>query len=169
MVRCRWTGQLLYVMCELSEYSNDKSLPSLKRHLTRVFRRVAQHDRYKQYASRHGQDAAGNPSGGNLFRGLYNIVTLGLTSCLSSDLRGDRPRIGQRTVFLCKDSDSILWGASTAGLRGRSFTRCCTQLKQLRIKSLGASRKKPPDVSLDKCVEYGEHVPETESGRESSN
>lgn len=45
MVRCRWTGQLLYVMCELSEYSNDKSLPSLKRHLTRVFRRVAQHDR----------------------------------------------------------------------------------------------------------------------------
>eukprot|EP00913_Durusdinium_trenchii_P028668 g26884.t1 len=121
-------------------------------------------ERYKQYASRHGQDAAGNPSGGNLFRGLYNIVTLGLTSCLSSDLRGDRPRIGQRTVFLCKDSDSILWGASTAGLRGRSFTRCCTQLKQLRIKSLGASRKKPPDVSLDKCVEYGEHVPETESG-----
>ncbi|CAK9042350.1 Altronate dehydratase (D-altronate hydro-lyase) [Durusdinium trenchii] len=63
-------------------------------------------ERYKQYASRHGQDAAGNPSGGNLFRGLYNIV----------------------------------------------------------IKSLGASRKKPPDVSLDKCVEYGEHVPETESG-----
>lgn len=31
-------------------------------------------ERYKQYASRHGQDAAGNPSGGNLFRGLYNIV-----------------------------------------------------------------------------------------------
>lgn len=33
-------------------------------------------ERYKQYASRHGQDAAGNPSGGNLFRGLYNIVIL---------------------------------------------------------------------------------------------
>ena len=32
--------------------------------------------RYKQYAGRHGQDAAGNPSGGNLFRGLYNIVML---------------------------------------------------------------------------------------------
>ena len=37
---------------------------------------VPRTERYKQYASRHGQDAAGNPSGGNLFRGLYNIVTL---------------------------------------------------------------------------------------------
>ncbi|CAJ1442126.1 unnamed protein product [Effrenium voratum] len=63
-------------------------------------------ERYKQYASRHGQDAAGNPSGGNLFRGLYNIV----------------------------------------------------------IKSLGASRKKPPDVCLDRCIEYGERVGGNESG-----
>ncbi|CAE7605360.1 uxaA, partial [Symbiodinium sp. CCMP2456] len=57
-------------------------------------------ERYKRYASRHGQDAAGNPSGGNLYRGLYNIV----------------------------------------------------------IKSLGASRKKPPDVVLDECIEYSERV-----------
>ncbi|KAJ9448983.1 Altronate dehydratase, partial [Diplonema papillatum] len=28
---------------------------------------------YMEYADRHKQDAAGNPSGGNLFRGLYNI------------------------------------------------------------------------------------------------
>lgn len=40
---------------------------------------VLRTERYKQYASRHGQDAAGNPSGGNLFRGLYNIVTLAST------------------------------------------------------------------------------------------
>ena len=33
-----------------------------------------------------------------------------------------------------------------------------------RIKSLGASRKKPPDVSLDKCIEYGQRVSENESG-----
>lgn len=38
---------------------------------------VQRTERYKRYASRHGQDAAGNPSGGNLFRGLYNIVPLG--------------------------------------------------------------------------------------------
>ncbi|CAE7221675.1 uxaA, partial [Symbiodinium pilosum] len=61
---------------------------------------MTQTERYKRYASRHGQDAAGNPSGGNLYRGLYNIV----------------------------------------------------------IKSLGASRKKPPDVVLDECIEYSERV-----------
>eukprot|EP00928_Gymnodinium_smaydae_P044837 TRINITY_DN29928_c0_g1_i1.p1 TRINITY_DN29928_c0_g1~~TRINITY_DN29928_c0_g1_i1.p1 ORF type:complete len:990 (-),score=155.38 TRINITY_DN29928_c0_g1_i1:257-3226(-) len=63
-------------------------------------------ERYKRYAFRHGQDANGNPSGGNLFRGLYNIV----------------------------------------------------------IKSLGASRKKPPSVCLDECVEYAERIAEDVSG-----
>ena len=29
---------------------------------------------YMEYADRHRQDASGNPSGGNLFRGLYNIA-----------------------------------------------------------------------------------------------
>eukprot|EP00438_Fugacium_kawagutii_P005115 Skav212226 [mRNA] locus=scaffold862:200417:207501:- [translate_table: standard] len=64
-------------------------------------------ERYKQYASRHGQDAAGNPSGGNLYRGLYNIVM---------------------------------------------------------IKSLGASRKKPPDVCLNECIEYSARLRGDESG-----
>ena len=31
-------------------------------------------ERFKAFAASHGQSAAGNPSGGNLFRGLYNIV-----------------------------------------------------------------------------------------------
>ena len=34
----------------------------------------------------------------------------------------------------------------------------------LRIKSLGASRKKPPDVCLDQCIEYGERLRDNESG-----
>jgi len=63
-------------------------------------------ERYKRYAFRHGQDAAGNPSGGNLFRGLYNIT----------------------------------------------------------LKSLGASRKKPPDVRLDDCIEYSERITADQSG-----
>eukprot|EP00439_Symbiodinium_sp_Y106_P044971 s1337_g5.t1 len=73
--------------------SNCRSLETARKFLMMT-------ERYKRYASRHGQDAAGNPSGGNLFRGLYNIV----------------------------------------------------------IKSLGASRKKPPDVVLDECIEYSERV-----------
>ena len=35
------------------------------------FIRTTEH--YKAFAQRHGQTAQGNPSGGNLFRGLYNI------------------------------------------------------------------------------------------------
>ncbi len=31
-------------------------------------------ERFKTYAARHGSSAEGNPSGGNKFRGLYNIV-----------------------------------------------------------------------------------------------
>ena len=34
----------------------------------------------------------------------------------------------------------------------------------IRIKSLGASHKKPPDVCLDQCIEYSERVREDESG-----
>ena len=55
-------------------------------------------ERYKRYGARHGQSVAGNPSGGNLYRGLYNIV----------------------------------------------------------LKSLGAARKKPPDIGLDCVLGYGE-------------
>ena len=40
--------------------------------VARTFIRTTEN--YKQYAADHGQSAAGNPSGGNLFRGLYNIV-----------------------------------------------------------------------------------------------
>ena len=61
---------------------------------------------YMRYAARHGQDAAGNPSGGNLFRGLYNIL----------------------------------------------------------LKSLGASRKKPPTTTLDGVLAYGERVPADKPG-----
>eukprot|EP00957_Ditylum_brightwellii_P076574 5819764-Ditylum_brightwellii.AAC.1 len=53
---------------------------------------------YKAFAEKHDQSAAGNPSGGNLYRGLYNIV----------------------------------------------------------LKSLGAARKKAPDVTLDCVLDYGE-------------
>mmetsp|Transcript_25154 Transcript_25154/g.57160 ORF Transcript_25154/g.57160 Transcript_25154/m.57160 type:complete len:799 (+) Transcript_25154:337-2733(+) len=59
-------------------------------------------DRYKKYAERHGHTAEGNPSGGNKFRGLYNIA----------------------------------------------------------LKSLGAAMKKPADVRLEGCAEYGEAIPE---------
>mmetsp|Transcript_29102 Transcript_29102/g.53058 ORF Transcript_29102/g.53058 Transcript_29102/m.53058 type:complete len:959 (+) Transcript_29102:76-2952(+) len=56
--------------------------------------------RYHEYARRHGHSAEGNPSGGNKFRGLYNIA----------------------------------------------------------LKSLGAAMKKPPDIRLEGCLEYGERL-----------
>ena len=55
-------------------------------------------ERFKERVSWHGASAEGNPSGGNKFRGLYNIV----------------------------------------------------------LKSIGAARKRDPDVRLDYAIEYGE-------------
>ena len=55
-------------------------------------------ERFKTWANRHGHSAEGNPSGGNIFRGLYNIA----------------------------------------------------------IKSIGAARKRHPDVRLDHVIEYSE-------------
>ncbi|MEW6301917.1 MAG: UxaA family hydrolase [Verrucomicrobiota bacterium] len=54
-------------------------------------------DRFETWAGWHGHSAEGNPSGGNLYRGLYNIA----------------------------------------------------------VKSIGAARKKAPDVRLDYAIEYG--------------
>ena len=59
---------------------------------------------FKQYAANHGASAEGNPSGGNNFRGLYNIA----------------------------------------------------------LKSIGAARKKDPEVRLDAVIDYG--APMTDSG-----
>ena len=55
-------------------------------------------ENFKRYAANHGTSAEGNPSGGNNFRGLYNIA----------------------------------------------------------LKSLGAARKKDPDVRLDYVIDYGQ-------------
>ena len=55
-------------------------------------------ENFKRYAANHGTSAEGNPSGGNNFRGLYNIA----------------------------------------------------------LKSLGAARKKDPEVRLDYVIEYGQ-------------
>ena len=55
-------------------------------------------ENFKRYAANHGATAEGNPTGGNNFRGLYNIA----------------------------------------------------------LKSLGAARKKAPDVRLDHVIDYGE-------------
>ncbi len=65
---------------------------------------LAMSERFKTWTHRHGHSAEGNPSGGNLFRGLYNIA----------------------------------------------------------IKSIGAARKRHPDVRLDHVIEYAE--PMTEAG-----
>jgi altronate dehydratase len=64
----------------------------------RVF--MATVERFKARAALHGHSAEGNPSGGNLLRGLYNIA----------------------------------------------------------IKSIGAARKKAPDVRLDDVIAYGERM-----------
>ncbi len=45
---------------------NVRDLPTARRFLAVV-------ERFKQRAARHGHSAEGNPSGGNKFRGLYNI------------------------------------------------------------------------------------------------
>ena len=49
-------------------------------------------ERFKLYAARHGSSAEGNPSGGNKFRGLYNIVlkSIGAAMKKSPDVRLDR-------------------------------------------------------------------------------
>jgi altronate dehydratase len=48
-------------------------------------------ERYKQFAASHGTSAEGNPSGGNKFRGLYNIVlkSLGAANKKHPDVRLD--------------------------------------------------------------------------------
>lgn len=48
-------------------------------------------ERYKQFAASHGTSAEGNPSGGNKFRGLYNIVlkSLGAANKKHSEVRLD--------------------------------------------------------------------------------
>ncbi|MBF0276866.1 MAG: UxaA family hydrolase [SAR324 cluster bacterium] len=58
--------------------------------------------RFKNWAKQHGHSAEGNPSGGNILRGLYNIA----------------------------------------------------------IKSIGAARKRDPEVRLDHVIEYGEAMKE---------
>ena len=57
-------------------------------------------ERFKRWMRWHGQSAEANPSGGNNFRGIYNI----------------------------------------------------------RLKSLGAAKKKPADVRLDRVLEYGQQM-----------
>ncbi len=48
-------------------------------------------DRFRTWTGWHGQSAAGNPSGGNIYRGLYNIYlkSLGAAAKLHPDLRVD--------------------------------------------------------------------------------
>ena len=71
--------------------------------------------RYMEYAGRHGQNASGNPSGGNLFRGLYNIVLKSLgasrkkspTTCLTGCLdygESIESRLGNGRGYFFMDS-----------------------------------------------------------------
>eukprot|EP00698_Gefionella_okellyi_P024160 TRINITY_DN8446_c0_g3_i2.p1 TRINITY_DN8446_c0_g3~~TRINITY_DN8446_c0_g3_i2.p1 ORF type:complete len:829 (+),score=172.15 TRINITY_DN8446_c0_g3_i2:399-2885(+) len=46
---------------------------------------LAMTERYKQLASWHGESAEGNPSGGNNFRGLYNIALKSLGASMKRD------------------------------------------------------------------------------------
>jgi altronate dehydratase len=75
--------------------SNVRDVPTARRFLDKV-------ERFKERAAWHGHSAEGNPSNGNKFRGLYNIV----------------------------------------------------------LKSIGAARKKHPDVRLDYVIDYGAPMPE---------
>ena len=70
---------------------NVRDLATARKFLDRI-------EHFKRYAANHGATAEGNPSGGNIFRGLYNIA----------------------------------------------------------LKSLGAARKKDPDVRLDYVIDYGQ-------------
>ena len=70
--------------------SNVKDFPTAQLFLQKI-------KNFKQYAANHGASAEGNPSGGNNFRGLYNIA----------------------------------------------------------LKSIGAARKKDPEVRLDAVIDYG--------------
>jgi altronate dehydratase len=44
-------------------------------------------ERFKEYASWHGASAEGNPSGGNKFRGLYNITLKSIGAAMKKDPR----------------------------------------------------------------------------------
>ena len=70
--------------------SNVRDLDTARRFLDKI-------EAFKVYASRHGASAEGNPSGGNKYRGLYNIA----------------------------------------------------------LKSIGAARKRDPEVRLDYVIDYG--------------
>ena len=71
--------------------ANVRDLETARRFLSVI-------ERFKERAARHGVSAEGNPSGGNKFRGLYNIV----------------------------------------------------------LKSIGAARKRDPDIRLDHVIDYGQ-------------
>ena len=75
--------------------SNVRDVATARRFLEKV-------ERFKERAAWHGHSAEGNPSDGNKYRGLYNIV----------------------------------------------------------LKSIGAARKKHPDVRLDHVIDYGAPMPE---------
>jgi altronate dehydratase len=53
--------------------------------VARTFLRMI--ERFKEYASWHGATAEGNPSGGNKFRGLYNITLKSIGAALKKDPR----------------------------------------------------------------------------------
>lgn len=73
--------------------ANVRDLPTARRFLEKI-------DIFRERAAWHGHSAEGNPSGGNKFRGLYNIA----------------------------------------------------------LKSIGAARKKPPEVRLDYVIDYGQRM-----------
>ena len=73
--------------------ANTRDLKTARRFLAKI-------DTFKERVAWHGQSAEGNPTGGNKYRGLYNIA----------------------------------------------------------IKSIGAARKKDPDVRLDYVIDYGERM-----------
>ncbi|MCP5150353.1 MAG: UxaA family hydrolase [Chromatiales bacterium] len=75
--------------------SNVRDLPTARRFLDKIAQ-------FKAYAANHGASAEGNPSGGNNYRGLYNIA----------------------------------------------------------LKSIGAARKKDPEVRLDRVLDYAERMDE---------
>ncbi len=57
---------------------NVKDLPTARNFLAKI-------DRFQQWAGLHGHSAEGNPSGGNMFRGLYNITIKSLGAARKKD------------------------------------------------------------------------------------
>ena len=66
---------------------------------------------FKRYAANHGATAEGNPTGGNNFRGLYNIALKSLGAAAQEGPRGSGSTTSSTTARPCTRPATTSWTA----------------------------------------------------------